>query len=201
MTTTPPAEPGPDLLDAALAAQLGRPLYDRINRHLADGQRAQAALERIRAVAPTPYRFVPSGHEGRMYARGWQAALEEVTLAAAECCVCGGAPVVYRNFKEQPFCGPCANCECGQDVCVRTRPDTRPGPSGGHVRTADVAEQPPTSHAPVTSADTVRTHPDTDTPDTSDPGVRIEYRARVRRNQVHLAIAEAFDVISRETDR
>jgi len=207
MTTTPqPAGDHP--VDAAAIAALGRPLYDRINRHLADGHRAPAALERIRAVPSTPYRFVPSGQEGRMYARGWQAALHEVALALAECCVCGGAPVVYRNFKELPFCGACANCECGQDVCVRTRPDTRPDTSpdtadtqGGHVRTAHVGEQPPTCHLPVTSTDTVRTHPDTDTADTSDPGVRIEYRACVRRGQVHLAIAEAFNAIARETGR
>jgi hypothetical protein len=43
--------------------------------------------------------------------------------AAAEaerCCVCGGAPVVYHNHREQPFCWPCADCGCNQDVCVRT---------------------------------------------------------------------------------
>ncbi|MFD5570394.1 hypothetical protein [Streptomyces cadmiisoli] len=36
---------------------------------------------------------------------------------------------------------------------------------------------------------------------TSDQGVRIGYRARVRRGQVHLAVAEALDVISRSTGR
>ncbi|WP_411092251.1 hypothetical protein [Streptomyces sp. 049-1] len=76
--------------------------------------------------------------------------------------------------------------------------DTADAP-GGHVRTTDVREQPATCLLPVTSADTVRTHPDTDTPDSPDPGVRIEYRARVRRDQVPLAIADAFDVITRET--
>lgn len=35
------------LLDAALAAQLGRPLYDAINKHLADGQRAEARLAAV----------------------------------------------------------------------------------------------------------------------------------------------------------
>ncbi|MFF4726402.1 hypothetical protein ACFY3M_13825 [Streptomyces mirabilis] len=48
-----------------------------------------------------------------------------------------------------------------------------------------------------TSADTVRTYPDADTV----PGVRVEYRARARRAQMHLAIADAFNVIARETDR
>ncbi|PBC96565.1 hypothetical protein BX281_4562 [Streptomyces sp. Ag82_O1-15] len=49
--------------------------------------------------------------------------------------------------------------------------------------------------------DVVRTHPDTDRAGTPDLGVRIEYRARVRRDRVHLAIADAFNAIARETDR
>jgi hypothetical protein len=40
-----------DQLDDALAAQLGRPLYDAINRHLADGQRAEEAIARVRQLA------------------------------------------------------------------------------------------------------------------------------------------------------
>lgn len=40
--------------------------------------------------------------------------------AVDNCCVCGGSPVVYRNYREQPFCWPCADCSCNQDVCVRT---------------------------------------------------------------------------------
>lgn len=39
---------------------------------------------------------------------------------AARCCVCGGGPVVYRNYREQPFCQHCADCSCGEDPCVRT---------------------------------------------------------------------------------
>ena len=38
----------------------------------------------------------------------------------ATCCVCGGGPVVYRNYREQPFCWPCADCRCNQVLCVRT---------------------------------------------------------------------------------
>ncbi|MGW3971144.1 hypothetical protein ACWEFD_17830 [Streptomyces ardesiacus] len=192
--TTPPTDHGSDLLDAALAAQLGRPLLDRINAHLAAGHHAEQLLERVRAIPRLPHSSQQTGVQGRAYTRGWESVIAMLDNALADYCVCGGAPVVYRNFREQPFCGPCANCECGQDVCVRKRPDT----SGGHVRTADGDDQPDTSLPDVTSADTVRTHPDTDTPDSPDPGVRIEYRARVRRGQVHLAIAEAFDVITRE---
>ncbi|MFK0063408.1 hypothetical protein ACIQTN_29785 [Streptomyces werraensis] len=83
------------------------------------------------------------------------------------------------------------------DPVPDTPPDTPPDTSGHAVQGMVVHHH----GQPFTSTDTVRTHPGTDTPDTSDPGVRIEYRARVRRGQVHQAIAEAFDVISRETDR
>jgi hypothetical protein len=40
-----------DQLDDALAAQLGRPLYDAISKHLADGQRAEEAIARVRQLA------------------------------------------------------------------------------------------------------------------------------------------------------
>lgn len=36
----------------------------------------------------------------------------------ARCCVCGGGPVVYRNYAEQPFCRHCADCPCTQVPCV-----------------------------------------------------------------------------------
>ncbi|MFD9444973.1 hypothetical protein [Streptomyces sp. NPDC060001] len=39
-----------DLLDEALAQLLGRPVYDALNKHLADGQRAEAAVERARKL-------------------------------------------------------------------------------------------------------------------------------------------------------
>ncbi|MFZ3473129.1 hypothetical protein ACODT3_10655 [Streptomyces sp. 4.24] len=38
----------------------------------------------------------------------------------ATCCVCGGGPVTYRNYREQPFCWPCADCQCGENPCGRT---------------------------------------------------------------------------------
>ncbi|MCX5407479.1 hypothetical protein OHA37_26900 [Streptomyces sp. NBC_00335] len=43
------------------------------------------------------------------------------TTAAEACCVCGGGPVTYRNYREQPFCQPCADGQprvcthCGGD--------------------------------------------------------------------------------------
>lgn len=37
------------------------------------------------------------------------------------CCVCGGGPVVYDNYKGQLFCWRCADCDCGRDgPCIRT---------------------------------------------------------------------------------
>ncbi len=41
-------------------------------------------------------------------------------VSPATCCVCGGGPVTYRNYREQPFCWPCADCQCGENPCVRT---------------------------------------------------------------------------------
>lgn len=42
----------PDYLEESLANALGRPLYDRINKYLADGERAEQAVARIRALHP-----------------------------------------------------------------------------------------------------------------------------------------------------
>ncbi|MER7835299.1 hypothetical protein ABTY98_05150 [Streptomyces sp. NPDC096040] len=184
--TTPPTEPGHDLLDAALAAQLGRPLLDRINRHLAAGQRAEEALACARAAVPAITRALAKlpatcrYHGVRIDPAGYGG------WGHTACCDTG-EPARYRQLAEEAL-------RAFTDTSAES-PDTH----GGHVRTADIDETPPTCLMPPTSTDTLRTHPDTDTPDTADTGVRIEYRARVRRDQVHLAIAEAFDVISRET--
>lgn len=50
---------------------------------------------------------------------------------------------------------------------------------------------------PDMSADTARTHPDTDT----GHGVRIEYRARVPRSHVADAISDALGIIATERNR
>lgn len=113
---------GDDLLSDAIGALLGIPLRERIDRHLLNGQRAEAAIARVRAIPRVPHISQQIGVEGRAYTRGWEAVIAMVDNALAECCVCGGTPVVYRNYRKQPFCGPCANCDCDQDVCVRTRP-------------------------------------------------------------------------------
>ncbi|MFG2412316.1 hypothetical protein [Streptomyces goshikiensis] len=46
--------------------------------------------------------------------------LEVIDTEESTCCVCGGGPVAYRNFRDQPFCAHCANCQCTQNPCVRT---------------------------------------------------------------------------------
>lgn len=46
--------------------------------------------------------------------------IEDARKALPACCVCGSDAVVYRNYREQPFCAHCANCTCTQDPCIRT---------------------------------------------------------------------------------
>ncbi|WP_405759507.1 hypothetical protein OG234_13485 [Streptomyces sp. NBC_01420] len=84
-------------------------------------------------------------------------------------------------------------------------PDTsgQPRPmSGGHV---PASRDTPRTRRPliaVTSPDTDRTRPDTDTPDTTDTrpgGVRVEYRARVPRRLLGAAVADAFNAIHQAT--
>ncbi|RPK58115.1 hypothetical protein EES44_24595 [Streptomyces sp. ADI96-15] len=70
-------------------------------------------------------------------------------------------------------------------------PGQRPDTSGGIARTPlDIGETHDCRPFP-TSADTVRTRPDGDGPD-SDPGVRFAYRATVPRGLAAAALAEAF---------
>ncbi|MFI2434717.1 hypothetical protein [Streptomyces sp. NPDC018693] len=124
-----------------------------------------------------PWQFDPAtDNDGYRRAENTIAAVLDRQDDAARCCVCGGRPVAYENYRDQPFCAGCANCDCGQNVCTRTRPDAA-GPS-------------------TTSTDSVRTHPDPDAPDTSGRGVRIEYRARVPRHLAPAALAEAFQAIA-----
>ncbi len=69
--------------------------------------------------------------------------------------------------------------------------------TGGHVR-ALLPEDG--TGGDLTSGVPARPHPEDtgDTGDTSGDGVRFAYRATVRRNQVHHAIAEAFDLLGAE---
>ncbi|MFE0101189.1 hypothetical protein [Streptomyces sp. NPDC059009] len=46
-------------------------------------------------------------------------ATPEKAAAPELCCVCERAPAVYRNYKDQPFCWPCA---CGERETVHAVP-------------------------------------------------------------------------------
>jgi len=93
----------------------------------------------------------------------------EATIAAAlndtpdpvvgiRCCVCGGGPVSYENFQGDQFCAGCANCSCGLDDCVRSRPDGRPDADvDGAGRTREAVLD-----TAMTSTDTIRTRQDAD---------------------------------------
>ncbi|MEC3995217.1 hypothetical protein VSR01_17410 [Actinacidiphila sp. DG2A-62] len=73
----------------------------------------------------------------------------------------------------------------------------RPDRSGGHVRTGlDVGETVDCGPLP-TRADTVRTRPDSECPDTPG-GVRVEYRARVPRHLMGAAFAEGLAAVAAE---
>ncbi|MGW6391148.1 hypothetical protein ACWFR1_11725 [Streptomyces sp. NPDC055103] len=73
----------------------------------------------------------------------------------------------------------------------------RPDKSGGIVRTPqDIGETQDCGPLP-TRADTVRTRPDSDRPD-SNPGVRFAYRATVPRHLMGAAFAEAFTLLAAE---
>ncbi|WP_434593401.1 hypothetical protein [Streptomyces sp. A5-4] len=76
-------------------------------------------------------------------------------------------------------------------------PDSPPA-SGGHVRTGRIVGETSDCGPLPTRPDTVRTRPDNACPDT-DAGVRVEYRARVPRRLLSVAIAEAFAAIVHET--
>lgn len=50
---------------------------------------------------------VPLGDECRLV----QAVAEKNAREAERCCVCGSTEVVYHNYRDQPFCAPCADGE------------------------------------------------------------------------------------------
>ncbi|PWI16036.1 hypothetical protein DI272_19080 [Streptomyces sp. Act143] len=167
-----------------------------------------------------PWQFDPATDND-----GYQRAEATITKAldrepdATRCIVCGGGPVVYENFKDQPFCAGCANCDCGQDICARSRQarctatghdafhgrahcalaaghytsdyDTHEGQTedGSLLRWRD-GDRGSTPHGP----DTARPHPDPDEPPAQ--GVRVEYQARVPRHLAPLALAEGLKAVA-----
>lgn len=44
-------------------------------------------------------------------------------LDCEPCAGCGGRPVIYRNFAEQPLCAHCSECSCSTVPCSAPRPE------------------------------------------------------------------------------
>lgn len=116
------------------------------------------ALTRVRGLSDRPEAMDPNRPYSGDYLLGYRMAISTAKSVASNeravvkhveedaiCGVCGGGPVVYRNYKEQAFCQTCANCGCDQDPCVRTGinapmesvpfkgmgPEVPPGPTPG----------------------------------------------------------------------
>lgn len=82
--------------------------------HAKQAAEYDTALSRVRSLAE---RWLYTGDRKDGPLKELRQALDgEATV----CCGCGGRPVVYRNYREQPFCGPCANGE------PRKEPDAAP---------------------------------------------------------------------------
>lgn len=132
---------------------------------------------------------------------------------AGGCCDCGGGPVAYRNYRGQPFCGPCADGQApatGSDsenqLHARLTAAIRAIGRGEQEivelrqrlaeteRDRDTTQEGRRLYAAAiaealghfTAAQTTRTY----TPDT----VRIDDDHHVRRAQTGAAINAAFDI-------
>ncbi|MEU0102208.1 hypothetical protein [Streptomyces sp. NPDC006267] len=100
-----------DTARAALGRQEAQHRQQLAAAHAAIREAEQDAAdlrEQLRA-----YRAVEE-HRARIIAAG--------TISAA-CCVCGHGPVTYRNYREQPFCAPCAD---GQPAPTTSPPEPQP---------------------------------------------------------------------------
>ncbi|PSK52424.1 hypothetical protein B0E38_04750 [Streptomyces sp. 111WW2] len=163
-------------LDAALAALLGRPLYDRLNRHLLAGQQAEETLRRAREAVPVIAR-----------------ALDRLPKS---CRYHGDRldPAEYGGWRRTACCdtGEPARLRQQAEAALLALTDTSPDAS------ADTVRAPATSveTEPLTSADTARTRPDTPA-DTGPDGSRFEYRARVPRHLTGAALAEGVAELQR----
>lgn len=133
-----------------------------------------------------PWQFDPAtDNDGYQRAEATIAKALDREPDGARCCVCNG----------QPFCAGCANCDCGQDVCIRTRPDDvrtgRPDMSG--------PERMRVLGVPSTRADAVRTpHPDAASgrPDALEWKVCGDRRCIDPRCQKEATLAEARERIA-----
>jgi hypothetical protein len=169
-----------DVVDASLIAALGRPLYDRLNRHLLAGQRAEETLRRAREAVPVIARALDSLPKTCRYHGDRLDPAEYGGWGRTACCDTG-EPARRRQQAELALL-----------VLTTTPADTRPDTSADTVRTP---EAPADTH-PLTSADTVRTRPDPSA-DTDPEGSRFEYRARVPRHLTGAALAEGVAELHR----
>lgn len=72
---------------------------------------------------------------------------------AEACCVCGGGPVVYQNYRDQLFCKHCSECDCGLPdgrCTVPVCPDCEVRPGQEHADGCDVARCPTTGKQRLT---------------------------------------------------
>ncbi|MER7734126.1 hypothetical protein ABTX80_24865 [Streptomyces erythrochromogenes] len=110
--------PGPgcgytqDWAHAFMAAEQPRGPIDWANHH--NQQRVRA---RIVAVRQEPATLNPAAKELIDTLTGGNS---DAVIEQPACCVCGGGPAVYRNYRDLPFCVHCVNCQCTDNPCVRT---------------------------------------------------------------------------------
>ncbi|MFE4857320.1 hypothetical protein [Streptomyces sp. NPDC056670] len=72
---------------------------------------------------------------------------------AETCCVCGGRPVTYENYRDQVFCAHCSECQCSlpDGTCaVPLCPDCEARPGDEHADGCDVARCPTTGRQRLT---------------------------------------------------
>lgn len=110
-----------------LRAAVQQALEER-DHHSDRADAAESAVERAHQLAE---RWENALGVDRSYARDLRAALDGpaagCSAAAQEtepnnqatCCVCGSPAVTYRNYRDQPFCQPCAD-PCADRPCTGT---------------------------------------------------------------------------------
>jgi hypothetical protein len=143
---------------------------DHIERQLA---RLRDQLAILAGVRPTPEQLAGEDTADKAMARrihqarpgipvhhilatlqAFRAVLEMEEVDSEKCCVCGSRTVVYHNYREQPFCAPCA------DPASAT--DARSNRLAAALSEALIAFGPVTSHTGIRIGWTVPhpVHPD-----------------------------------------
>jgi hypothetical protein len=119
-------------LRAAWKDTAGAPLICSDERHRAKVNALESRIAAARAYAQK------LAADGPAWDGNEQAAGEEILrlldgtgTQPETCCICGGGPVVYHNYREQPFCCPCAEC------CPQPAPEPTPVVDTCHTVTVD----------------------------------------------------------------